>query len=230
MFQKQYWERKSLASRRAPNHPVITAYALSKISYLNQYIKITPQTKLLDVGCGNGFFTYHFDKICDTYGVDYSQKMLKMNPVKKTYLMDANQLKFKKNHFDVVFCHALLHHVDNFDQVLSEMKRVSKKYVVFLEPNRNNPMIFLFSLLTKEERKALKFSLAFLKKKAQKQNLKIIASFSQGMIVPNKTPGFFLPLLKLFDFKQSLGITNFVICKKARKWPLTFLDNIFRAK
>jgi ubiquinone/menaquinone biosynthesis C-methylase UbiE len=60
-------------------------------------------------------------------------------------------LKFEDNSFDVVFCHALLHHVDDIDRVIGEMKRVSCKWIVLLEPNRNNPLMFLFSLLIKEE-------------------------------------------------------------------------------
>lgn len=214
MSQIKYWQRKKLSQRRDPGHPVIAAYVWSKIAHIKKHIKINKKTKLLDVGCGNGFFTYYFDQICDTTGVDFSPKMLKMNPVKKKKLMDAHSLKFKDNQFDIVFCHALLHHVDDLDQVISEMKRVSKKYVVILEPNRNNPLMFLFSLIIKEENKALKFSLNYLKKKAIEQNMQIKAAFSQGLIVPNKTPAALLPLLGHFNFIQPLGMTNFIIAQK----------------
>jgi ubiquinone/menaquinone biosynthesis C-methylase UbiE len=209
-----YWEREELSKRRTPQHPVITAYVQPKIDMIRHYISITKQTRLLDVGCGNGFFTFYFNEICDTWGVDYSKKMLHMNPVKKTILMDASELSFRDNSFDIVFCHALLHHTDNIDTVISEMRRVSKKYVILLEPNRNNPLMFLFSAITKEERKALKFSLNHLVDRANKNGLHVINSFSYGMIVPNKTPALLLPLTRLFDFKQPLGITNFVIAEK----------------
>lgn len=214
IHQKDYWERKKLIKRRSPEHPVIAGYVLPKINEIRHYINLTPQTRLLDVGCGNGFFTFYFDKICDVYGIDYSEKMLQMNPVKKTSVMDANDLKFEDGLFDVVFCHALLHHVENIDKVIQEMKRVSKKYIIILEPNRNNPFMFLFSLAVKKERKALKFSLSYLRNKMTKAGLRIIASFSYGMMVPNKMPGFFLPLGKLFNFKQPFGMTNFVIAEK----------------
>ena len=214
IYQKEYWERKELARRRSPEHPVIAAYVLPKIDIIRHYVNITNQTRLLDVGCGNGFFTFYFDKICDVCGVDYSEKMLQMNPVKNILPMDANNLEFEDNSFDVIFCHALLHHVKNVDRVLQEMRRVSKKYIIILEPNRNNPLMFLFSLVVKEERKALKFSLSYLKNIAIKNGLSIVASFSYGMIVPNKTPTFFLPLAKWFNFKQPFGITNFIIAEK----------------
>lgn len=185
-----------------------------RIELLRRYIDITKRTRLLDVGCGNGFFTYYFDKICDTSGVDYSKKLIKANPVKKVFLMDANNLKFKDNSFDIVFANALLHHVDNIDRVIREMRRVSKKYVVILDANRNNPLLFLFSLLVKEERRALKFSLSYLRRKAGENGLKVIKSFSYGLLFPNKTPTFLAPLIKWSNFKQPFGKTNFVISKK----------------
>ncbi len=214
VHQKDYWEREHLIKRRHPEHPVIAAYILPKIELLRRYVELTPQTKLLDVGCGNGFFTYYFDKICDVHGVDYSVKMLQINPVKKTSLMSADDLKFPDNSFDVAFCHALLHHVENISRVMQEMKRVSKKHVIILEPNRNNPLMFLFSLLVKEEHKALRFSLPYLRNLVTKNGLRVVTAFSYGMIVPNKTPTFALPLVRLFNFKQPFGMTNFLIAQK----------------
>lgn len=214
MYQKDYWEREKLAKRRHPEHPVVAAYVVPKINELRRHVNLTHRTRLLDVGCGNGFFTFYFDKICDVYGVDYSEKMLQMNPIKKTFLMDASNLKFEDNSFDIVFCHALLHHVENIDRVIKEMRRVSKRYVIILEPNRNNPLMFLFSLIKKEERNALKFSLRYLRGIVNKNDLHIVTSFSYGTTVPNKTPALILPLVRLFNFKQPLGMTNTVISEK----------------
>jgi len=137
-----------------------------------------------------------------------------MNPVKNTALMDATDLKFNDNSFDIVFCRALLHHVENVNKIVREMKRVSRKYVVLLEPNRNNPLKFLFALIVPEERKALRFSLKYTHEIARQNGLKIIDSFSYGLLTPNKTPAFLLPILNLFNFRFFLGMTNFVIAEK----------------
>lgn len=148
MFQKDYWERKSLEDRRPPEHPVVRQYALSKIEQIRRYVPLDKNTRLLDVGCGNGFFSHSFSQICDTVGVDYSEKMLAKNPIPQKLLMEAGHLSFQDFAFDVVFCHALLHHVEDMDKVLLEMRRVTRKYVVVMEPNRNNPLMFLFPPLS----------------------------------------------------------------------------------
>lgn len=212
--QKQFWERDTLKKRRSPEHPVIKEYVVSKIDEIGKYIPIEKNTRLLDVGCGNGFFTYYFDQVCDVFGIDFSEKMVDLNPVKNKAVMNAEELKFEDNSFDVIFCHALLHHVDDIDRVVQEMKRVSRKWIVLLEPNRNNPLMFLFSLLVREEWKAMRFSLRYMKKFVKRNGLTVNRSFSYGMIVPNKSPKFLLPFLRLFNFRQPFGMTNFIIASK----------------
>jgi len=181
---------------------------------MRRLVPIERSTRLLDVGSGNGFFSYYFDRLCRTVAADYSGKMLALNPVSQKVMMDAGLLSFQDFAFDVVFCHALLHHVEDMDAVLREMRRVSRKYVVVLEPNRNNPLMFLFSALVPEERRALDFSMGYLRKKMEQNKLKVVGSFSHGMTVPNKTPVFLLPLMKVLDFCQPFGMTNILIAER----------------
>ena len=223
IYQKNYWERGDLEKRRPPQHPVIAAYVIPRINLLRHYVDLAQHTRLLDVGCGNGFFTFYFDKICDAYGIDYSMKMLRINPVQNIFLMDANNLVFEDNSFDVVFANALLHHVKDIDKVIQEMVRVSKRNVIILDANRNHPLLFLFSLLVKEERKALKFLLANLRDRLSRNGLRVINAFSYGVMPPNKTPTFLFPLMRCSNFKQmflcpqmTVGI-KFAVTKEKRR-------------
>ena len=216
MYQRRFWERKGLEKRRNPQHPVIAQYAVPKINLIKKHIHIDKSVSVLDVGCGNGFFSFYFEKICNVVGLDYSQKMLSMNPIKRKILSNAGNLCFKNDSFDIVFCHALLHHVDAIEKVIQEMKRVTRQCVVIIEPNRKNLFIFFFSLLVKQERNALKFSLSYLRKVTENAGLKTIDCFSYGTTTPNKTPRSLLPLLAKFDIKFSLGVCNILIARKER--------------
>ncbi|MFA6227929.1 MAG: class I SAM-dependent methyltransferase [Patescibacteria group bacterium] len=214
IFQNKYWERRVLNKRRQPFNEVVRCYVFPKICQILKVIPINKNTQLLDVGCGNGFYSYYFNEICDVTGIDYSHELIRQNPIKKTILMDANDIRFADDSFDITFCGALLHHVLNEKRVINEMKRVSKEYVIIIEPNRNNPFLFLFSLFVKEENKALRYSMKYLKKMVKDCDLKIISTFSHGLIVPNKTPRILLPILKYFEIKYPLGMMNILICKK----------------
>jgi len=171
-------------------------------------------TTLLDMGCGNGYYTYYFDKICNVIGIDISSDMINQNPVKNTYIMNAEHMYFSDDEFDIVFCNSLLHHVKDESIVIQEMIRISNKYVIICEPNRNNPIMFLITLFMKSERQALKYSLSYLKKFVKNHNLKIIDSYSTSMILPNVTPSYLLPILNLFNIKFFFGMKNVIICQK----------------
>lgn len=207
--QKKYWEQER--KRRQPNHPVIEAFVKPKINFIKKHINFTKNMEILDVGCGNGFFTYYLSKFADTVGLDYSRYMLSINPCNTLVQGSALSLPFKNETFDLVFCSDLLHHVEDPTIVVREMKRVSKKYVVLSEPNRNNPLMALFSAIVPEERGALKFSLKYMERLVEHCGLKIVDSCSMGSIVPNKTPLSLLKCFKKIDCKAPFMFCNVVI-------------------
>lgn len=208
--QKKYWERE----RRSPEHPVIEAFVSPKINYIRDYVDLLKNIKLLDIGCGNGFFTHYFSKIADSVGLDYSRYMLSINPCNSLIQGSALFLPFKNETFEIVFCSNLLHHVEDPTIVLREMKRVSKKFVILSEPNRNNPFMLLFSVIVREEHGTLRFSLRYMKRLVELCGLKIIASRAMGSIVPNKTPLLLLKWFQEIDWKIPFGFYNVVISHK----------------
>ena len=118
--------------------------------------------------------------------------------------------------FDISFCSNLLHHLGNHERAVMEMTRVSRKYVVLSEPNRNNPLMLLFGLLNKAERGTLKFSLTYMKKVTRSIGLKVISGTNMGLILPNKTPEFLLNLLRAADGEFRLAFYNMLICEKIK--------------
>ncbi len=92
--------------------------------------------KILDVATGDGDFIRTLIKTLKDYdsfiGIDSSKKevesarkQLKEQPA-KILEMNAEALQFKNNTFDTVCTSYSLHHLENIDKVLAEMKRVLK--------------------------------------------------------------------------------------------------------
>jgi len=213
-LQKKFWENHNIIKRRHPSHPVIKAYVAPKIQFIQKNIPLTKDTTLLDVGCGNGFFTYYFAKICQVTGLDFSKQMLSINPHYRLVYSDAENLPFSDESFDITFCASLLHHLGDPGKAIQEMKRVAKKYIIISEPNRNNPFLFLFNFIRKEERGGLKFTKNYLLNLGRNFGLKDINCLVAGMLFPNKTPSILLPILRNLNFRHPWGNCITIIFKK----------------
>jgi len=101
-----------------------------KINIIMQHITIKPEYKLLDVGCGTGFYLDDFN--CKVIGIDPSKELLKQYKGKKRVLeMSAESLDFKDNEFDVVTSFTALQNFSNIEKGLREIKRVGKNLFAF---------------------------------------------------------------------------------------------------
>jgi len=210
--QKIHWEH--IGKRRPPSHPVIQAYSRQKLDLILRNLGLgfpksetNPLYTLLEVGAGNGFFSLglaeHFDLKC----LDFSQRMLQLHPFApgRKIVGDVCRLPFPDKAFDVVFCANLLHHIEDPKAALLEMKRVSSKRVVVIEPNARNPLMALFGLIVPAERGTLRFNRQFLFEIAKRVGLSPRFLRAHGTVLPNKTPSPLLPLLAPFDICIPLG-------------------------
>jgi len=84
--------------------------------------------KLLDVGCGPGFFLAYAEKHYDVHGIDISEYALKeaRQRARKAKLSvgDATDLDCKNDYFDIVTCFDLLEHLPNPGLALQEFRRI----------------------------------------------------------------------------------------------------------
>jgi len=183
---------------RSPNHPVVSAYADPKVDFIRTHARLTGS--ILDLGCGNGIFTR---RLCrdgaSVTGLDLSQNLLRQNEHDLLTCGDATSLPFRNASFDLVFEANLLHHVNDVGVVIAEMNRVSRKYIVLLEPNRYNPLMFAFSVVVSAERGGLKSTVKRLRQELNRAGLQVQASLTTGMISQNNTPELLLSFLRKFD-------------------------------
>lgn len=103
--------------------------------------------KLLDAGCGIGFFSRYFeDHGANVIGVDFSEKMInvaKKNASKSDFILsNLTQLPFKNDSFDYIFTSNVFIHIvadDEWERAVSELKYVLKKggKIIFIQQFRD---------------------------------------------------------------------------------------------
>lgn len=93
--------------------------------------RLSEQSRVLDVGCGNGYFLYEIRTVtgCQAYGIDISKTAAKT--ARENYGIDVFtgtilESPSPDNFFDVITAWAFLEHVNNPSEVLLKMSRLLK--------------------------------------------------------------------------------------------------------
>ena len=108
-------------------------YFKAKTELIDKIIKdlnYKNRIKILSVGCGLGEEIEALNKYGKVYIIDINKKALDLIP-KKCYkqkkVMDARNLKFKDNYFDLICALDVIEHIKEDELVVKEFKRVLKK-------------------------------------------------------------------------------------------------------
>lgn len=204
----------SKARYRESSDPVVAAYAQPKLDFIEAVAPLGGAS-VLDIGCGNGVFTLYLkERAKSVVGLDFSTRMLAENPCRRLIQADVAALPVGSASFDAVFEANVLHHVDDPRQVVGEMARVARRWVILVEPNRNNPVMFAFGLCIKEERALLRSNPGHLRTLVEDQGLTVRLSIGTGMISQNNTPAALVPLLRRFDRPSLLGEYLITVAEK----------------
>jgi len=116
-------------------------------------LDLKPGMRVLDVGCGRGFYEMAISNIFSgvkVVGVDLNENYLSVgkNAVRDknvTFLKaDATKLPFKSGSFDRVICSEVLEHIPDDEGVLKEIRRVLKRggKAIISVPNKNYPFFW----------------------------------------------------------------------------------------
>ena len=210
---KEYFEKHKY---RAPTDYVVKAFVLPKLKFIQGCGCFKEnKIKVLDVGSGNGTFGWHLSKYADeVVCIDYSSQLLNDNPCRLKIRGSAYQLPFPDGLFNIVFEANILHHLDRPERAVAEMARCSDRYIVLIEPNRYNPLMFLFSLIVGSEKGVrLSFKNRW-RNVLEGLGFGIAGCYVTGMISQQNTPKILIPFLRLFDFNFGLGEYIVVVGEK----------------
>jgi SAM-dependent methyltransferase/uncharacterized protein YbaR (Trm112 family) len=211
--QRDYWEADTV--HRDARHPVVEGFSRQRWARLGRLIDLGTLRSALDVGAGNGFSSLYAPPHLDIVATDGSWRMLSRHPGRARVIADAMALPFDDGAFDLVFCWELLHHIDAPWRALREMARVSRKHVLFFEPNPLNPAQFLFALYDREHRWVLRFSRGYVVDQVRRAGLHALTFERCGLIFPNMTPLALFRVLEHVPFRVPVfGISQLVVAEK----------------
>lgn len=203
-FDKKAGEKKfyAIGGRDNRNH-------LIKFRRLLDTFQLKKNESVLEIGVGEGEHARRLLKDTEIFytGIDISMKTLnvadrRLQPFEGRYELkkdNANNLSFKDNTFDAVFCAATLHHMEKPFQMISEMARVLKPggRLTIMEPNWIYPTNIGFMIILKEDRNMwLMRRKNFLKwlKDAGLRSVNV-----ENLIYTPPAPKFFIPFYNFID-------------------------------
>lgn len=98
---------------------------------------------ILDVGCDDGTFSQKLLKKNHSLiikGVDIQNNRPSKIPRK---IYDGKKIPYQDKQFDITIAVDVLHHTEDIGSLLSEMRRVTKKYIIIKDYISNDPVSFL---------------------------------------------------------------------------------------
>lgn len=133
----------------------------SSRAFINEWLlQRCPNKKVLDYCCGDGGVSLFLAKNgAEVTGIDISKVSIEAakkgaigEGVEKNtsfWVMDAENLDFEDNYFDIIFCGGVLHHLD-IQRAYPELARVLKPSgeIICGEPLAYNPIIQLYRKMT----------------------------------------------------------------------------------
>ncbi len=118
------------------------AYTMEKIvAHLSQY----ESPKVLDIGCGRksdmGRYLKEYNSHALIHGADLDEYSLKNSDVDELFICDAADMPFESGSYDVVFSQFLLEHVQDSQQTIDSIARVTAPggLATLIIPNPTSP-------------------------------------------------------------------------------------------
>jgi len=126
------------------NHwnPLVRYFLNRKLRRAQRAVRLAKNSRILDVGCGDGVLLLRLKGEHTCVGLDISSVRLrrahKRAPDALLICADACYLPLKESYFDTVFCLDTIEHVRDPEKCTLELERVTKRHVVVTIPDERN--------------------------------------------------------------------------------------------
>jgi SAM-dependent methyltransferase len=197
--QQSHWSNRK--RYRDPRDPAAEAFARPKLEWLVDRLGAGPDPTVLDVGAGNGMFTWWWaQRVSRVEGVELAENMIERSPCGHLLRQgDAYELPFESESFDVVFAGNMLHHLERPTDALREMTRVARFGVGICEGNRNHLPMAAFGVISSACRGVLQYSKRYLRRLAEEAGLEVVGLTAHGFVYENRSPRVSLPVARRLE-------------------------------
>ena len=124
-----------------------------RVRRIIQGLELKDGDKILDLGCGDGYYSYLLSQIplkLKITGIDNHLEAIEtartlVPPKKATFIIgDAEKLPFPKDSFDKIIMSEVIEHVNDDIKVLKEARRILKEdgILVLTTPNKDYPFLW----------------------------------------------------------------------------------------
>ncbi|MEK6907170.1 MAG: class I SAM-dependent methyltransferase [Nanoarchaeota archaeon] len=221
-YYNDFWLPKNINEQQKSDLTQYEEEAMNyALNYLKNYFNKSKNKKLLEIGPGKGDNVIKFARMgFKVTAIDISRNSLKScKELSKKYnllrsikliQMDAHNMKFKSNQFDVIFIKTTLMHLNHI-KVVKECKRVLKKngILISIEPIDENLLIrfyrLFFSQFKETKPRYLKYKdLLIISKNFKKSYRKIFYLFSFISLIFRENTKFYKMISKILKKSENL--------------------------
>ena len=202
--------------------------------------KICTNKKVLEIGCSGGGRICHLASLGNHMtGIDISESAIEQaietsdnqNLVDVEFkVMDAENLTFEDNSFDIVYGNGILHHLD-LEHIYTELNRILRPggTALFIEPMGHNAFINLYRKMTPSYRTKTEHPLQMADIRVTKNYFKDMRTKYYYLFtilsIPFKSMFFFRPLLWMLETIDRIFFTIFPFTRRFAWMVLLELKN-----